>query len=241
MSESPTGFRPANTLSIVVVIGLALMCICETITFCMSIGEIVDPTRMIRVSDQANSPWLLIQATTGLFQSTIYIATAVTFLIWIFRIYKNLDSLVNQQHREFSAGWAVGWWFVPFANLVKPFQVAREAWFDSSPDIEIEQTFLSASLRTAPTYMGVWWGTWIASNIFSNVAGAYARNMRSLSDLAILGVIFAVATSFSIVAAVLCIKLVRDITSRQEQRFANLQLRDIYDPPPPPIFTPEMA
>ena len=122
MSESPTGFRPANTLSIVVVIGLALMCICETITFCMSIGEIVDPTRMIRVSDQANSTWLLIQATTGLFQSTIYVATAVMFLIWIFRIYKNLDSLENQQHREFSAGWAVGWWFVPFANLLNPFK-----------------------------------------------------------------------------------------------------------------------
>jgi len=138
MNNSPTGFRPANTLALIACIGLGLMCVCEVLTFLVGVGQIADPARVIMFGDEASSPWLLAQGFIALFQAPVYIATSVMFLIWLFRIYKNLDVLESQQNREFTPGWAVGWWFVPFANLVKPFQVMREAWFDSNPEIETE-------------------------------------------------------------------------------------------------------
>jgi len=236
MNDSPTGFRPANTLSIVVVICLALLCISEALALIMGIAEMVDPLRVIVVGGKPNSPWLLAQGMAGLVQGPLYVATPITFLIWLFRVYKNLDSLENQQYREFTPGWAIGWWFVPFAALVKPFQVMREAWFDSNPEIETEQTFLSASLRSAPTYLGFWWGMFLASRFLSSLPGAFANNIKDFSDLAMVGFFFVLGSGLSIAAGVLCIKLVRDITSRQEQRFANLQLKHSYEPPPPPTF-----
>jgi heme/copper-type cytochrome/quinol oxidase subunit 2 len=56
----------------------------------------------------------------ALFHIPLGIATIVFFLIWEYRAYKNLSAL-NAQNLEHSPGWAVGWWFIPFANLVKPF------------------------------------------------------------------------------------------------------------------------
>jgi len=235
MNNSPTGFRPANTLALIAVIGLGLMCVCEVLTFLVGVGQIADPARVIMFGDEASSPWLLAQGFIALFQAPVYIATSVMFLIWLFRIYKNLDVLESQQNREFTPGWAVGWWFVPFANLVKPFQVMREAWFDSNPEIETEQTFLSASLKAAPSYLGFWWALWIGSNIFSSIAGQFS-DLNDPDDTPLLGFVFILASGLSIAAAIICIKMVRDITTRQEQRLANLQIKHSYDPPPPPTF-----
>ncbi|QYO65100.1 DUF4328 domain-containing protein [Leptolyngbya sp. 7M] len=48
------------------------------------------------------------------------IATIVLFLVWLYRAHKNLFSL-KPTHLDFSPGWAVGWWFIPFLNLVRPY------------------------------------------------------------------------------------------------------------------------
>lgn len=52
---------------------------------------------------------------------------AIVWLIWQHRAQKNLEGL-GATWLRFTPGWAVGWWFVPFANLVKPFQTMRELW-----------------------------------------------------------------------------------------------------------------
>jgi hypothetical protein len=50
-----------------------------------------------------------------------------------------LHQLVGDLHRmrpgaqRFSAGWAVGSWFVPFVNLVVPKQVVNDVWRASTP------------------------------------------------------------------------------------------------------------
>ena len=45
----------------------------------------------------------------------------ITFLMWLHRASSNLASLgyINQR---FSPGWAVGWWFIPFMNILRPFE-----------------------------------------------------------------------------------------------------------------------
>jgi hypothetical protein len=239
MDNSLSGFRSATALSTVAVIGLALTCGCETITGIAGIGEIIEPSLTINVGKAANSPWLIAQGFIGLFQILLYLATVIFFLVWLFRIYKNLD-LLESGYREFTAGWAVGWWFVPFANLVKPFQVVREAWCESDPIIEQGPQFLSSSLDSAPPYIGLWWGFWIASNIFANLTNNLAR-FDTISNLQTTGVLFFLSSSSSIVAGLLCIKLVRDITERQNQRSNGMANLRSFEPPPPPTFATEAA
>ncbi len=49
--------------------------------------------------------------------------TPILYLMWLHRVVRQL----NAWGREVGAtpGWAVGCWFVPFVNLVKPFRVVR--------------------------------------------------------------------------------------------------------------------
>ena len=53
-----------------------------------------------------------------------YIIAGVFFFIWLHRACKNLDYLEVVDTR-FTPGWAIGWWFIPFANLFMPYQVVK--------------------------------------------------------------------------------------------------------------------
>jgi hypothetical protein len=145
---------------------------------------------------------------------------------------------LGARNLDFTPGWAVGWWFIPFANLVKPFQAVREVWSESDPEADdSEQVFFSTGPRTAPTYMGVWWAMWLLSNFSANVASR-VYDPDTMSNVEIGGVLFVTTAVLSVVAAILAIMLVRDITARQAARYTNLlERRSAGDaPPPPPTF-----
>lgn len=53
-----------------------------------------------------------------------------------------------------SPGWAVGWYFVPFANLFKPLQAMKEIWLESNRAGTSYESRGSAIL-------GWWWGLFV--------------------------------------------------------------------------------
>ncbi len=77
------------------------------------------------------------------------------FLMWLFRTYKNLEPLGSENIR-FTPGWSVGWWFIPFANLVMPFKAVRGVWSESDPATvgDEELPFRNSSVGTV-LYVGV--------------------------------------------------------------------------------------
>ena len=66
----------------------------------------------------------------GLGQLAVFLVTAVYWLVWLHRSYANL-SAVGVRKTRFTAGWAVGYWFVPIANLWRPYQVMKDLWLRS--------------------------------------------------------------------------------------------------------------
>ena len=69
-----------------------------------------------------------IKRLTSLLASTgflVWLGTATAVLMWVHRAYRNLPAL-GARDMAYSPGWAVGWWFIPFLNLVRPYQVVRE-------------------------------------------------------------------------------------------------------------------
>lgn len=167
------------------------------------------------------SAWYLIYGLLTIVKVPVTIATVVVFLIWLNLSHKNLLAL-RPAFLRFSSGWAVGWWFIPFANLVKPFQVVREVWCESDPEIPQDQMFLTESLHSAPTFMALWWGFWLAANIVTNGVDKLFDLDRT-DNVSVVGLGFVVASALTIIAAVLAIKVVRDITSRQAARFISVQ------------------
>jgi hypothetical protein len=55
------------------------------------------------------------------------IATTVIFLMWVYRANKNARRL-GAVGMKFGPGWAVGWYFIPIANLLVPYLAMREIW-----------------------------------------------------------------------------------------------------------------
>lgn len=87
------------------------------------------------------------------------VGSIIAFMMWLHRSYRNLGALPGV-FPKWTPAWAVGYFFIPFLNLVRGYQVMRELWTSSAePD--------SADARSS--VIGWWWGTWILSGIASRV------------------------------------------------------------------------
>ena len=87
-----------------------------------------------------------------------FLVAIVAVCLWTYRACANAHALVGDWVApSVSPAFAVGSYFIPFVNLVRPYQAMRE--------------IDSASLGAASTdsMVGLWWGTWIAGNILGNI------------------------------------------------------------------------
>lgn len=214
-------YKPTKIWSLITIAGLAFIALFHGVVMLIGIGQILSPDLMIDLdNDGSMSAWYLVYGLISLVQFPVFIATIIFFLIWLNRSYRNLLAL-RPSFLKFTSGWAVGWWFIPFANLVKPFQVVREVWWESDPVVPEDQMFLTESLHSAPTYMGLWWAFWLAANIVSNISSKLFDPDRT-DNVAEMGVVMIITSSLTIVAAGLAIKVVQDITARQAGRHRSV-------------------
>lgn len=86
-------------------------------------------------------------------------AAGVTSLFWIYGAARNAAAL--QPDVELSPGWAVGWYFVPFALLYKPYQYMEKIWnisLDVAKDTETTRL------------LGYWWAAHVLGGILTRIA-----------------------------------------------------------------------
>jgi hypothetical protein len=107
----------------------------------------------------------------------------------------------------FSPAGCVGWFYVPFLNLVRPVRAMSELWRASdSSEAADSYGWMGASSRTG--LLGVWWGAWIVGNVIANVSGRIDDPGTSGS----VGIFGSVTLA---VAGIACILLMRGVSSRQ--------------------------
>jgi len=153
----------------------------------------------------------------------LVLGCGVVWLVWQHRAQTNARALTAGGTR-FTPGWAVGWWFIPLANLVMPSLAMRELWRASigGPDWRDQRV---------PVRAGVWWACWLVFEVlgFGQSGGRQTYAAIRRGDF-----VSVVSTIFGIGAASLAIWLVRDIVSRQETETAT----NVLPVPPPPNVTP---
>ncbi len=128
----------------------------------------------------------------GLGQAVLFIVTVVLFLRWWHLMARH--ALARGIPLGATPGWAVGYWFVPFVNLARPYRIAK--------------TVADGLGVTAP--LGVWWGLWIASNIIAN-ASARLNLSDATAGQGAATALGLVGTLLSIPAAFACVAVVRRI------------------------------
>jgi hypothetical protein len=167
----------------------------------------------------------------ALLQVVIFIATAVAFLLWLHRVYRNLPALGAAKPGT-TPGWAVGYFFVPFVNLFKPFQVVSEIWRESTPAPETHEGFGGGSVQShTAALVGWWWAFWLIASI-SMLAGERALDKSvTIEGMLLASRLIIAAHALFVVAGALAILVVKRIDEMQEAKFRQTVSQR---PPPPP-------
>ncbi|MEJ8560442.1 DUF4328 domain-containing protein [Yoonia sp. GPGPB17] len=100
---------------------------------------------------------------------SVVIATSIGFLVilvaalcvngrFLYLASRNAAA-INDDPKMITPGWAVGWYFVPIANLWMPFKAMKQTWSRLIPS------------EAPPAWLGLWWFSWIGMSIFDRLLG----------------------------------------------------------------------
>ena len=166
--------------------------------------------------DQQRGGTAVIGVTVGLID-VFALATAVLFMIWLFKSAK-LSAVLAPGQQTLGAGWAIGGWFIPLAFLVLPRLVVGGVWRAAEPLRD------QPSPRRPHTFLvTAWWITFcigqlgISAGVLSLSAPTVSENHDSgfITGMFVLALVVELMRAAS---AVLGVVMLRRITTRQQIR-----------------------
>jgi len=98
----------------------------------------------------------------GLVQFVGFAAAAIAVLRWIYLADNNARAL-GAEDLSGSPGWAVGWFFVPLANLIMPYTTVRDMWKASVNPKDWQA-------ENGESLVILWWACWLISQISGTIA-----------------------------------------------------------------------
>ncbi|NRA37721.1 MAG: DUF4328 domain-containing protein, partial [Planctomycetes bacterium] len=165
LSKSRYSFRPVMGISKTIMIMMSLYAL--SLIYGVSVGnsqialleggEFTD--QQLEASDEE-------VGMSAILTLIIIIPTMIVFMVWINKACKNAH-FFNRKAMSITPGWAVGWYFVPFANLVKPCTAMKEM-------------FIASGLKDKLAMVTVWWVAWLVFTIGNRVSG---RQLDRAQDL----------------------------------------------------------
>jgi hypothetical protein len=169
---------------------------------------------------------------SAILQLGVRVICVVLFLTWLYRVFRNLPA-IGARNLEFSPGWAIGWWFIPFANLVQPYKVVKELYGESRQAILREGAVDVFEVSTEN--VGLWWGAFLLSMFTLRISDAMAGS-DTVEPSRYFPVAYLAGQILFAVAAGLVMVIIRNVNSWQYQAFENRKPLDTLLPPPPPTF-----
>jgi hypothetical protein len=174
--------------------------------------EILDKARSgIRPSEAAAQSSDLRQRVVGIVQVGLFILTGIVFLVWIYRANGNARKL-GAEGMTFTPGWSIGWYFIPIANLWKPFQSMKEIWKASKYSSQDWQN------QASDPILGWWWTFWILSNVIGRVAFRMSTRAEELDELYYASIVTFISDGVQIPLYAIAIVLVSKIFEMQMKK-----------------------
>ncbi|MGC6427706.1 MAG: DUF4328 domain-containing protein [Akkermansiaceae bacterium] len=179
------------------------------------------------VGFQYNSPeyeaysQMHVLSTLGL--GAINLLIIIIWCIWMNKSCKNAW-LINSRdgatalyrgRETFTPGWSVGWYFIPIANLWKPYQAM--AWIR---DASQKSLGLAMGKR-----VGLWWAFFVSMKITERIVMGFGRQAETLEDILMVNRLIVVLTPVDIAAAVFAMLMAYRMTKIQKVRATELGLR----------------
>ena len=143
----------------------------------------------------------------------IYLLAVIPFAIWFYRVAANAWT-INPRGMRWSAGMCVGWYFVPIANLFRPYQATRDVDTISS----------SHGHFSAKRFMSWWWSLWLITAWVGQAFQAAWHSLESSEEFLNANIYYQGFILLETVLTILALLLVRRITTAQRMHHDSLDL-----------------
>lgn len=127
-------------------------------------------------------------------------------LKWVYRVSRNAHAMASGL--SVRPPWAVGWFFVPLANLLMPFRGVREAWQASTQPEAWRNVAVPGLLR-------LWWGLWLVFAVLDNASFRVELRASSVSGLIAADYLTLAASLLRVPLDLAFMRVVRQLTDRQ--------------------------
>jgi len=139
------------------------------------------------------------------------LVTAIAFLAWLSRTVDNIPALRGGRPLV-TPRWSIGWWFIPFANLIKPYQIVRD----------VHDRMAIGASSSGGWIVLAWWLSWVAGRVIAAIAELVPQPINpeaiNLDALAKQFSFRGIADSLTLLGALLAIVVVLRIQWRAEAR-----------------------
>jgi hypothetical protein len=214
-----THFRPIDTRSVITALLLSAQLILALLLGGAQTQRLVFLKRIaagtrVQHADLVASDWLILILSR--LSLAMAVATAVAFLSWFHRAHENLRSF-RAGPFTFTPAEAVWSFFVPFLNLVRPYEAMREIWQASDPKLP-----LNADAPYADSGVGwlvpTWWALFVGRGAVSWIAvfNRFGAGANKLEALVASTQSFILAQAINVPAAAAAILVVYLVDRRQD-------------------------
>jgi hypothetical protein len=207
--EAPLGLRTrtARRLLVVYAVTAAISVAFDVFSY-VYLGELALGVRLAGIAPELYDG---INGVVGVAQFLVFLVTGVVILRWIYRARACVDAL-EATGMHFTPGWSIGWYFVPIANLWKPFQALNEIWKASSEP-------RSWSDQPTPELLRWWWGFWILANSLGQAVYRLSLHAKTLEEFQRLSLVSIASSVTDIVLSMTFMAIVARIDNMQRRHF----------------------
>ncbi|MEM7479876.1 MAG: DUF4328 domain-containing protein [Acidobacteriota bacterium] len=145
-----------------------------------------------------------------LIQGVLFLVTAIFWLRWLHASYKALERRQGEALR-FTPGWAVGYWFIPLVNLLRPYQVMEELRAQSQSITD--EPFAKAQAST----IGFWWVLWVASHFVNRTDTRLALRAETFEQITFSTVFSIGADALMLGLTAIALMVIRHLVALQLQ------------------------
>ena len=147
------------------------------------------------------------QGIVGILQFFIFVVSGIFILKWIYLSNYNARQL-GATDMAFTPGWSIGWYFIPIANLWKPYQAMKEIWKVSSNPHSWKSQSVSSLLPW-------WWFFWVVGNMFSNVSFRLTMRAEEINEFIFANVVTQISDIIGIPLSLIVIAIINRVYAMQ--------------------------
>jgi hypothetical protein len=216
--QAPTGLIPLDSWGTLAQVALLLNVILAVVSIALS-ARLFAAYSGLLVADYMDEDWVErierpIRTIFAVMWSFRFV-TAAMVVTWMYKAYRNLP-ILGHSTLDNKPIWAIVCWFVPIMNLFAPYQVVREIWWRSDPEI------LTANPHRSTPLVVSWWTVWISNMVLALWTNHVNKYVETATDMVWATGSDLLHLTATTVAAVLLMAIIAAINRRQLNRYAAL-------------------